>query len=833
MINSNLIFFRNGKLFHQLLISMFLSIFSFCLSTQTSTASTHQPSIINRQFPINPLLFPWAGGLNSCQFCAIDLNLDGINDLLLFDRHGNRKLTFINNATPNTIDYRFAQEYARNLPDLHDWVITCDYNCDGKADIFTYGLGGVRVFKNVSDTILKFSLVTDLLESFYYTGKVGILVTSVDYPAVADIDGDGDLDLLTFFGMGSYVEYHKNLSMEKYGHCDSLDFRLTDHCWGKFKESEGGNRVTLNAPCLSDELQMTSDKIQVTSDKIQVTSDKLQMTNEEIINRHSSFVTCNSSFVIRHSSLVTRHSSLVTRHSSLVTRHFRHRGSTLLATDLNGDGLQDLIVGDVDYPGLVALTNGGTIDTAYMTAQDTVFPAGTKAVHLFSFPAVSLIDLNNDGLNDIVVSPFDQNFFTADNYNCVWFYKNTGSASHPRFEYQTDRLFRNEMMDFGSAAHPVLFDFDGDGLQDLFVGNDGLYDSSYYKDAVLHSVYTSKIAFFKNSGTSSAPVFTYVTDDLAGISSLHLRGAFPAFGDLNGDGLPDLLIGNADGTLIFFPNSGSSAVLPEFGTPVTNYQGINVGDYSTPQLFDLNKDGKPDLIVGEQNGNLNYYANSGPTSNPEFNLITDSLGKINVTNYNLSYNGFSTPCFARHPDGTTFLVIGSDEGRIHLFNNIDHNTDGKFTESGGLYEWLSSTPKDTLFGWQTSPAIGHLTDTEAFDIITGNFAGGLNYITKRTTATIVPGITAHHEQTNPKLSISPNPADQTVTIEYPGYQIPETVLPLHFTPASRIIISDLFGRKILEFPFTGKITLATSALPNGIYIIHCGTFTAKLVIGHP
>ena len=118
------------------------------------------------QSPRNLLKFPWAGGLNSCQFCAIDLNHDGINDLLVFDRHGNRKLTFINHGTPNTVDYTFAPEYALKLPDLHDWVISVDYNCDGKMDLFTYGMGGVRVFRNISDTALKFTMVTDLLESY-------------------------------------------------------------------------------------------------------------------------------------------------------------------------------------------------------------------------------------------------------------------------------------------------------------------------------------------------------------------------------------------------------------------------------------------------------------------------------------------------------------------------------------------------------------------------------------------------------------------------------------------------------------------------------------------
>jgi len=754
-----------------------ISLFSYSqdLTLSPGTHSIYPTSSIQHpassiQHPESglPLLFPWSGGLNSCQFCTIDFNLDGIKDILVFDRHGNRRLTFINHGTPGTFDYSLAPDFALMLPDLHDWVITLDYDRDGKMDIFTYGMGGVRVFRNISDNTLQFTLVTDLLESFYYTGKVGILVTSVDYPAITDIDGDGDADLLTFFGLGAYLEYHRNLSMEKYGHCDSLDFRLEDPCWGKFKESEGGNRITLNAPCNFEKSEIRNLKSEI--------------------------------------------------------RNPKHTGSTLLATDLNSDGVKDLVIGDVDYPGLIALYNGGTPDSAYMVEQDTAFPAASAPVHLFSFPATSMLDVNNDGLEDLLVSPFDPALFTSDNFHCIWYYRNTGSAGMPRFEKQPEDPFRKEMLDYGSASHPVLYDFDGDGMQDLFVGNEGFYDSSYYESGILRSSYPSRIAYYRNTGSATRPVFSFVTGDLATLSGLNLRGAYPAFGDLNGDGLTDMLVGNSDGSMLYFRNEGGVSGIPLFAAPVVHWQGIDVGEYSAPQLFDLDKDGLVDLVAGERNGNINWFRNTGSEVNPVFTKVTDSLGGVNVTNYSVSWYGFSTPCFTRMPDGLTLLIAGSDEGRIHLFTAIDGNLTGKFHEQDSLFNWLSQNPADTLFGWQTSPAIGHLTDQTGFDLITGNFSGGLNYITKRLPADIIPGIRDRYTSGMENLLLYPNPADQTVTIRLPKSRIPH--------PGSDIVIHDFLGRALQKYPFNGNLSVPLTGLPDGVYLVSFSEFRAKLIIRH-
>ena len=88
---------------------------------------------------ITQLKNPWAGGLNSPQFSPIDMNGDGVKDLFVFERGYNGKvLTFINNGTPNEVDYYYAPEYESVFPEIHNWALLLGYNCDGREDIFNW-----------------------------------------------------------------------------------------------------------------------------------------------------------------------------------------------------------------------------------------------------------------------------------------------------------------------------------------------------------------------------------------------------------------------------------------------------------------------------------------------------------------------------------------------------------------------------------------------------------------------------------------------------------------------------------------------------------------------
>lgn len=668
-------------------LSIVLLILGASLSLQLSYGQATPPPVSSLRSERGSYAYPWAGGMNACQFGQVDIDLDGTSDLVVFDRCGNRLMPFHVSDPGGYPDYNYAPEFGDHFPELSDWVIFADYNGDDKVDIFTYspGYAGMKVYRNISGSKLEFELaVFPYLASFQGGGYVNILVTYADYPAIADLDGDGDLDILTFRGLGSFVEMHRNMSVEKYGNLDSLDFIKTETCWGYFAESEESNEVTLDT-CYGIEAWKQGGM-----------GAWKQGSREEGLARSMD--------------------------------DLRHTGSTFLVLDLNGDGLLDLLLGDVDYPNLVALYNGGNPDTARMISYDWEFPAYDTPVQLFSMPSAYSGDINLDGVRDLIASPFDPNPYICGNINTAWFYRNDGSDQDPDFKLVNKRFLQEEMIDLGAGAYPVFADYNHDGLMDLFVGNYGRYDTSYYDPyPILHSEHTGQIALFINSGKAGQPAFTFITDDFAGVSQLDILGAVPSFADLDGDEDQDMLLGNHEGQLFYFENIAQAGQPMEMTLRENQYQGIDVGYFSAPALFDLDDDGLPDLVIGEKGGNLNFYKNIGSSSNPVFDLVTDSLGKVNVTDPNVSLDGYSVPFLLLDGKGHMQLLVGSEQGKIYYYADIEEDLNGSFKESGELGALIGLADFRTDRGFRSSGALADLNQDGVYELVAGNFGGGLEF----------------------------------------------------------------------------------------------------------
>ena len=176
------------------------------------------------------------GGLNTSQISNVDLNQNNTQDIIVFDRNNGKLYPFINLGITDSVNYKYQPEYRKHFPNINHWILMREYNCDGLMDIFTYNQASMSVYKNNSINSLSFALEEDVVETLYGSNSLNLFVSDVDIPAIDDIDGDGDLDVLTFNILGGYIEYHKNLSIEMYGHCDSLIFERVDECWGDVYE---------------------------------------------------------------------------------------------------------------------------------------------------------------------------------------------------------------------------------------------------------------------------------------------------------------------------------------------------------------------------------------------------------------------------------------------------------------------------------------------------------------------------------------------------------------------------------------------------------------------
>jgi hypothetical protein len=701
--------------------------------------------------------YAWAGGINNVQVGWVDCNRDGKKDLIAFEVQGGRILPFVWQDTA----YVYCPQYAVYFPQMQGFMQLIDFDGDGKEDIFTYQTAGVKVYRNVSDSVLKFALFTEQLLSTYYESQnpINLFCTDGDYIAIADMDGDGDMDILTFGPLGKYVEYHRNMSVERYGNAEHLEYKLESHCWGKFSESNENNDIKLDDDCGLDS-PISPQK------------------------------------------------------------QHRHAGSSMLLFDENGNGLQDLLLGDKDYPSLVLLANGGTANEAYITQKTEFFPAYNVPLNLYSKPVAMYIDVDRDGVKDLLASPFDLELVKSENKESLWFYKNIGTTQNPVFALKTKSFLQEDMLDFGSGAFPLLYDVDGDGLTDMLVGNYGYYDSTTldgYGNIKCH--YSASVAFFKNIGTPTQPQFMLVTEDLGGLRSKGFLSLVPAMGDLNGDGKADILIAASNGELIYLENKSVGGNL-SFANPVFKYKSLILNEFAAVQLFDLDKDGLVDLIAGSKRGTLQFYKNKGTAASPNFVLQKDTLGGIIVRDYDMSYFGYATPFFFRTNTGETRLMVASEKGTIAYYKLIDNNLYGNFqVEIADLFFMQNRLSYPIREGIRTALSLSDVDNDGYLDMVVGNYAGGLSFYKGITPPDRTVSVPQNKPQTDNSIRVYPNPVNYELKIK--NYELKENTV---------IEIYNVVGQKVGAYPCgRPETTINVQHLPNGMYFIKIGNMTARFV----
>lgn len=469
----------------------------------------------------------------------------------------------------------------------------------------------------------------------------------------------------------------------------------------------------------------------------------------------------------------------------------RHTGNCVVHLDIEGDGDYDLLGGNISYSDAQLLFNNGS---DIINAQDTLYNKLGHQLQMPFWPSPFHVDIDNDGDKDILFTSHTDNLSAA-NFNAVAYYKNTGTDALPNFVFQHDTLLTPDMIDVGSYSYPTFFDYDKDGKKDLFVGTEGYLDN-------VTGLLSSKIAYYKNTSVSGAISFDLQTKDFLTISSHNYNGIFPTFGDVTGDGVDDLVMGNVDGYVSVFKNfAASNTVTPNFIFFTDSIAGVSVTKYSTPFVYDINQDGRSDLIVGNQLGKIAYFEDTSSSSIKKLALKTVSLGNIKAGSVNQLF-GYSAPTIAKMDNANKeFLVIGNVDGTIERYDSFKNNW-GVFPRLDSNYSFIQTSNRSV-------PAIADIDGDGNYDMVIGNKMGGLNYY--KQVLNVAIGVQDYAKQ-GFEVMFYPNPTKDMLRIDY-NTQIGSR--------QAIIRIQDITGRVVKEFKFDTALqhTFDIASIQAGIYVV--------------
>ncbi|MDB2423149.1 VCBS repeat-containing protein [Paracoccaceae bacterium] len=308
--------------------------------------------------------------------------------------------------------------------------------------------------------------------------------------------------------------------------------------------------------------------------------------------------------------------------------------------DLDGDGKPELLVGtdcwDEYWPNglewndagykpydaagrwlggplrgyLYSFKNSGTLIRPSFDGGKPIF-AGENPLEVYGQLAPAFGDLTGNGTSDIVCGEF-------------WNILQIAKSLSPGSFHSTDlvRTHASGSLELEHCIHiPCISDWNGNGLPDILVGAEDGY-----------------VTFLENTGApqGSVPGFENrgrieTTQPIVHASVLPSPAAF----DFNSKGLPDLVVGNCSGELLFYPNLGSENTqslgreikLTAGGKEILISAGLHgsrqgpsekMFGYTCPTIADWNGDGSPDILMSDVLGRHIYYQNDGNLYPPKF-----------------------------------------------------------------------------------------------------------------------------------------------------------------------------------------------------------------------
>ena len=519
----------------------------------------------------------FSAGSNPNSRAVADFNGDGKPDLVVANGSDNTVSVLLNNTAPGSSTPSFAAQQTFAVGTGPDSVAVADVNGDGKPDIIVANIGDntVSVLLNTTQ-----SGATQANFATQQTFAAGNNPTSV---AVADLNGDGKPDIIVANGIFNTVSVLLNTTVQGFATMASFTAQQS------FATGSNASSVAvgdLNGDGKPDVIVANSNDNTVSvlfnntapgaatlAFAVQQTfatgtaPDSVRAADVNGDGEPDLIVANFSDGTISVLLSTTAPGATIASFTAKQTFATGNGPKEVAAVDLNGDGRPDLIVAnssDGTVSVLLDTTAAGAATASFTTQQTFATGSGPRAV--------TAADLNGDGKPDLIVANAN------DKTVSVLF-----NTTAPTTKFDGNSFAAQQTFGVGNQPFSVTAaDLNGGGMPDLIVANQK--DSTV---SVLPNI---------TAPGAAAPSFSFPETFATGHSPASVTAA-----DINGDGRRDLIVANQnDNTVSVLLNTTVAGNAPSFSTQQTFAVGSGPRTVTTA---DINGDGKPEIIVTNQNGN--------------------------------------------------------------------------------------------------------------------------------------------------------------------------------------------------------------------------------------